>query len=324
MKQPGYKLVLLVFTILIFRSGYSQDIESGTPYNAPVLSNPAMTGSHPDGLMILSYRDFYSGNNYQIGSVFVSYDSYFEQVHGGFGAYLTENRLGKILNDLRSGVTYSYHLRATRELYINAGFMASVIHRSINRNEIIFPDQIDPLLGPVLASSEILDQGSRTVFDAGIGFLVRFRDYHAGISVNHLATPDMSRNGNREGRLGRRYSLHTSARYRLAQSPFYLNPLFYSSYQDGFLSYVGGISLEYKILAINNLIHCYSTGGINAIQTGLHLDLNRFGFSYNYLFSPLRPSGMIPGTLSNQITVYIRLNNVDKTTVINTINYPKL
>jgi len=324
MKHPGKILLLLVFRIIVLQDCKTQDIEPGSPYNAPVLFNPAMTGSHLNGLMVLSYRDFYPGNNFNIGSIYMSYDSYFEPVHGGLGLYLIENRLGNVLNDLRTGFTYAYHLRASRDLYINAGFMASLIHYGVNMNEIVFPDQIDRLLGPVLQTGESFTRVSRTVFDTGVGFLFNFREYHAGISVNHLASPDLSLNGNSDGRLRRRYSVHGSARFPLAGEKLHLAPLVYSSLQANIFSIAGGISLEYSVLALNLQLHHSRGAGINAIQTGIHLDINRIGVSYNYFFSPVISSGNLPVTLNNQVTLYIGLNNVDKSTVINTINYPKL
>ncbi|HCC71915.1 MAG TPA: hypothetical protein DEQ09_12305, partial [Bacteroidales bacterium] len=130
----------------------AQDTESLSFYYNPVQSNPALSGTEGPGKLRLIYRDYYPGRSLNLHSFHCSYDSYLETIHGGFGLYVSENIMGDLLNELRAGAAYSYHLRAGRDLYVNAGFMASVINRSIDAGNIILPDQVDPLLGPVLIS----------------------------------------------------------------------------------------------------------------------------------------------------------------------------
>ncbi|MEZ5010895.1 MAG: hypothetical protein R2744_04505 [Bacteroidales bacterium] len=51
------------------------------------------------------------------------------------------------MNDLRAGATYAATIRAGKEIFVNAGFMASIIHRSVNSGNIILPDQIKSAAG---------------------------------------------------------------------------------------------------------------------------------------------------------------------------------
>ncbi len=315
-------LVFPAFELLAF-SLQGQDIGTSVVYNRILIENPALAGTHENGVLTISYQDFYPGNNFGLGSYYMSYDSWFGSLHGGMGVYLAENRMGELMNDLRSGVAWAYHLRATRELYINAGFLASVIHRSINTGKIILPEQIDPFLGPVLPGSGFTGADQRTLFDAGVGFLFSYRDSHAGFSVNHLATPDISGSGRREGKIGRRITVHGSTTLEITPD-LSVSPLMSGTFQDNSLMISCGSSVNYKLLAVNSLLYYSSGSGLGAIQAGIFIETGPFALSYSYLFNISSGSVMIPGTLSNRITLYFSLNNVDKTDIINTINCPKL
>ncbi|MEZ4999468.1 MAG: hypothetical protein R2727_01880 [Bacteroidales bacterium] len=74
-----------------------------------MLSNPAFTGSTDRSIINLSYREYFPGYNLGTGSLYCSWDSFFEALHGGAGLYVSgEQRLfDNILNDLRAGATYA-------------------------------------------------------------------------------------------------------------------------------------------------------------------------------------------------------------------------
>ena len=171
-----------------------------------MMNNPSLSGSEGDGELRLSYLNFYPGNNYNLHSVYFSYDSYFPGLHGGAGIYLADDYLGGIINDFRGGLSYSYFLQAGKDLFINAGLSASVYHRGFNFDNAILPDQIDPLGGVSLPSSETLASSGRTVFDIGAGFLFISGKFSGGFSINHLAEPDLSATGYSNERLKKKTS----------------------------------------------------------------------------------------------------------------------
>ncbi len=293
-------------------------------YISRIISNPAFTGASPTGDIRLIYRDFYPGNDFNIGSLYFSYDSFIKRIHGGAGLYVQENRMGNILNDLRAGVTYSYHLRAGRDLYVNAGFMASVIHRNIDVSQIVFSDQIDPFLGVVLPTNEVIDFSSRSLFDAGIGFLVIYKDYHAGLSVNHLAKPDLTGSGTSGSKLQRRFTFHASGIFKIDGSDLSLTPLADINLQNRFLWGSAGIVTGYKLFNISAIMHYSEAEGINSLQAGLFVESGRIGVGYNYYFNPFVFSKQVPLQQSNTVTIIIGLNFVEKRGDTKAINYPKL
>ena len=130
-----------------------------------------MPAAEGDGVIRLSYLNYYPGNNYDLHSVYFSYDSYFPQLHGGAGIYLADDYLGGIINDFRGGFSYAYFLQAGKDLFINGGLSASIYHRGFNFSNAVLPDQIDPLGGVSIPSSEVLASPGKTVVDIAAGFL---------------------------------------------------------------------------------------------------------------------------------------------------------
>lgn len=317
-------LILAICLLLPVYHMAGQDTESLSFYYTPVKANPAMAGSEGPGILKLIYRDYYPGRGLNLHSIYCSYDSFLEPIHGGFGFYLSEDLLGDILSDFRAGAAYSYHLRASRDLYINAGFQASLIHRGFDAGKIILPDQIDPLMGAVLPSGELIASGSRTVFDAGLGFLFSYLDYHAGISVNHIFRPDISGSGLQESGLGRRFSMHGGAVFNRPNSDISFAPAFVISVQNSNIIGALGTSIAYKDLSINIVPFFDPRKGLSFVQSGLHLKTGRIELGYNYNFVPLRTSSLEPFTLSNQAYISVILNNIEKRDVIKAINYPKM
>jgi len=315
--------ILLICLALPVNHMLAQDAESFAFYFNPVQANPALAGSEGPGKLRLMYRDYYPGRGLRLFSVSSSYDSYLESIHGGFGLYVSENLLGDLLSDTRAGAAYSYHLRASRELYINAGFLASVIHRGMDAGRIVLPDQLDPLMGAVLPSGEIINPVSRTVFDAGLGFLFIYRDYHAGIAVNHIFNPDLMGQGFDEAVPGRRLSVHGGAVFS-SRKELSIRPGFILNVQNGDYMAAMGLSVGYNILSFNILPFFDLRRGLSYIQSGLYLETGIFELAYNYNFTPLRTANLQPLTLSNQVSLAITLFNSEKRAIPRTINYPKM
>lgn len=301
----------------------AQDAEATMYFSNLILSNPAYTGASGESSIVLSYRDYFPGYGFKVGSLYGSWDSYFDQLHGGTGIYIFENRLGSILNDLRVGGTYSYHLRAGRELFVYAGFMAAMIHRSLNTDNLVLPDQIDPLLGPVLQSGEIIDNLSRTMFDTGIGFLFIYRRFNGGVSVNHIAKPDLTGRGGESSRLARRFSVHATSSFDL-ENGIKLDPLVSASLQAGVITASAGIVTGYSIINVNLLTHLDSRQGVSSIQAGVCIQKSSLAIGYNHYFNPFRSEMAIPFTLSSQVTLRISLFSVEKRAITRAINNPKL
>jgi type IX secretion system PorP/SprF family membrane protein len=315
-------ILLLIFFLPLFCFG--QETDNGPGYHIMMMNNPSLAGMNGDGELRLSYLNFYPGNGYDLHSVYLSYDSYFSEIHGSTAIYLADDYLGGIINDLKGGLSYAYFLKAGKDLFINAGLSASVYHRGFNFTDAVLPDQIDALGGVSVTSSEALASTGITVFDIGAGFLFMSGKFSGGFSINHLAEPDLSGTGDADEKLKRKLLVHLSGDFVLSKAQnLKIEPITYLAIQNGYVSGGAGASLESKYLAINTVVLGDNGKNLN-IQAGFSLNTDRFSFYYNYRFNAISGNKYMPFSLLHQTGLAFSLNNVKKRNTAKTINFPKL
>ncbi len=311
------KILISIFVIPSYCFGQETDLGPG--YQMIMMNNPAFSGSEGARVLRLSYLNFYPGNNYNLHSVYFSYDSYFPALHGGAGFYLSDDYLGGIVNDLRGGLSYAYFLQAGKDLFINAGLSASVYHRGYNFENAILPEQIE--FGRV---TETLATKGQTVFDIGAGFLFISGKYFGGFSINHLAEPDLTATGFSNERLKRKLLLHLAGELNLSKTQsLKVRPLGFLGLQGGFLSAGAGAVLESNYLSVNAIMLGDNGENMN-IQTGFSFKSGKVSVYYNYRFNILSENKLLPLSLLHQTGLAFSLNNVDKRNLIKTINFPIL
>lgn len=313
-------IIILLFPVLCF----GQETDPGPAYQMIMIKNPSLAGCEGDGVLRLSYLNFYPGNNYNLHSVYFSYDAYFPGLHGGAAVYLANDYLGGIINDFRGGLSYSYFLQAGKNLFINAGLSGSVFHRGFDFGNAILPDQIDPLGGVSSSSSEALSSAGKTVFDIGAGFLFMSGKFSGGFSISHLAEPDLSATGFSDERLKRKLLIHLSGDFIMSEAQsLKIQPLTYLELQSGYVNGGAGAALESKYLAINVVILGDNGKNLN-IQTGFSFKTGRITIYYNYRFNAVSGNEFMPLSLLHQTGLAFSLNNIEKRNTIKTINFPKL
>jgi type IX secretion system PorP/SprF family membrane protein len=317
-------LVFLTFSTFLSLFCKAQDSESGPGYQLILMNNPALSGSEGDGIVRLAYHNYYPGNNFNLHSVYFSYDSYVPSLHGGIGIYVSDDYMGGIVNDLKGGVSYAYFLQAGKDLFINAGLSASVLHQGYNFSGAVLPDQIDPLGGVVFPTVDVMANSGRSVFDIGAGFLFMTGDFIGGFSINHLAEPDLSVNKSSDGKLRRKFLLHSTFDISLNRTNnLRMRPLGYFVIQGGAVSTGAGTVLESNYLSISALLLQDNCNSLN-MQTGFSIKSGLISIYYNYRFNIASGNDMMPFSLIHQTGLAFSLNNVDKRKTIKTINFPKL
>jgi type IX secretion system PorP/SprF family membrane protein len=320
------KRLYIILSVILFHHVFcmGQEADPGPGYQMIMIKNPSLAGSEGNSTARLSYLNYYPGNNYNLHSVFFSYDSYLPVLHGGAGIYFADDYLGGIINDFRVGLSYAYFLQAGKDLFINAGLSASVYHRGFNFSNAVLPDQIDPLGGVSIPSSEALASSGKTVFDISAGFLFMTGKFSGGFSVNHLAEPDLSTDGFSNERLKRQLLIHLSADFDLNETHnLKLQPLAYIEIQSGYANGGVGAAIESKYLAINAVLMGDNGKNLN-IQTGFSLSAGKFSFWYNYRFNAVTGNKFTPLSLLHETGLAFSLNNVEKRNAVKTINFPKL
>ena len=319
-----YSRGLLIPALLLSVTLYGQETGSGLNYQLTMISNPAVTGSEGDGILRLSYQSHYPGNGFNLNTIFLSYDGYFPALHGGAGFFLSDNYLGGIINDLKGGISYSYYFQASENLFISAGLSASFYHRGYNFGGAVLPDQIDPLGGAVFPSGEVLSSEGRTIFDLGTGFMFMAGRVFGGISVNHLAEPDLIKTDYAEAKLKRQLLIHVAGDIDLNREKILkIRPLGKLEIRKDFFSAGAGAVLESNYLSVSSMLLADNAKNID-IQTGFSVKMGRLIVFYNYRFNIASGNNLLPFTLLHHTGMAFSLNNVDKRKTIKTINFPNL
>jgi type IX secretion system PorP/SprF family membrane protein len=315
---------ILIFLFSKFLIANCQESAYGPGYQTILVNNPAFAGSESDGILRLSYLNFYPGNNYNLHSVFVSYDTYMPLLHGGAGFFVADDYLGGVVNDVRGGCSYSYHLQANKNLFINAGLCASFYHRGFNRGSIILPDQIDPLNGAVYPSGENIVNRGRTVLDLGAGFLLIAGKFLGGFSLSHLTQPDLGGISNSEDRIKRKLDINISYAFDAGKKrQLLMMPVLFGEIQgDRITAGTGGL-VGSDVIAFNSILLVSSAKDID-LQAGFSVRKGIMLLFYNYCFNIKSENTLMPVSLLHQAGLAVSLHNVDKRKVIKTINLPKL
>ena len=315
---------ILLLSVTICYKGYCQETDFAPSYQTVLMNNPAMSGSGETGSVQLSYLNHYPGNGYNLHSLYLSYDSYFEVLHGGVAFYLSEDYLGGHINNLRSGISYSYFLQAGENLFVNAGLSASVFHQGFNFGNSILPDQIDALGGVVYPSSEALISSGRTVFDIGTGFTFKSGKFSGGLAALHLTEPDLSRGEIAKEIIKRKLYAHLCGDFPVgSQRQFFLKPILFSSFQNDFFIAGGGTSFENEVIGINVIVMNDNAGNTN-LQAGFSFKTGFVRFNYSYRFNVVSNDVLLPLSLLHKTGIVFSLNNVEKRKRLNAIKFPEL
>jgi len=310
--------------LLIVSCGITQSQETSyfPGYQTIISSNPGYTGCSDEGVLRISYLNFLPGNQYNFHTGYISYDSYFDAIHGGAGFFVSNDYLGGILNDVRGGLSYSYFLRAGREIYINAGLSASFFHRGFNFSDAVFPDQIDMMGNISLPSSGDFANENKTVFDVGTGFVLAYRQITFGLAVSHLTRPSLGRGDAEKERLNRKFSINAILDIPLkSESDILLRPVASFEIQDDFLTAAIGTVLSANSLA-GNILFIYNNNSNLDIQAGFSLIKENLSLFYNYRFNISSHNTFMPFSLMHQTGIILSLNKVEKRIKNRTIILP--
>lgn len=312
-------VVMIVFSVLTVRG---QDTWYGTVAGMHFMYNPAYAGSTGTPAARLSCYTFLPGNGFSLQSVYGSFDSYFQLLHGGAGIWLCDDMLGDIMNDFRAGASYAYHLRAGNDLFFNFGLTASAGHRGIRRGSVVLPDDIDPFAGTIITSG-YTGEGDITFFDLGTGVTVSRGPWYGGLSLMHLTQPWLSNDQSSHSRLRRLYTMSAGASFVMPGSKITLNPSAAILAQaDSYTFYLGTEVLVRSLMCGVAIWHAGS--GFLSAESSLGWDMRsaKLMISYSYVLAGGDVS--FNGTAIVKAALSVYFNNVEKSRVVHIIKLPSL
>jgi len=310
----------LIFTVAAV-SG--QDTWYGSVSGMQVMYNPAWAGTAETASLNISACSFLPGNGFGMKSVYTSYDSYIEALHGGAAIWIVDDIAGEVMNDLRGGASYAYHFRAGRNLYVTAGLNASLVSRGIRSGSVILPEDIDPFRGITGGSSVYLPQDNINRFDLGTGISFAYGQWYGGASVMHLTQPYLGEDPQEYNRLNRLYTLIAGATLNPGGREFFLKPSAAFLVQgDNFTLYLGSEASYKGLMPGISLWHVRH--GFTAAETSLGWEAGhvKIILSYSYILSGGDVS--FNGTAIVKAGLLFSFNNAEKRRVAHIINLPVL
>jgi type IX secretion system PorP/SprF family membrane protein len=288
---------------LLLAAFYLQRLQAQDPvfsqfYAAPLQLNPAFAGSGSDPRMGTVYRHQWPGLN----QAYRTYNAYYEQplahLNSGVGIQIEGDDAGNgLLKGTRVSALYAYNLPVGKEFMIKLGVEAGIRQSAINWSRLVFPDQLDPVLGNVLQSGELPpDRTSRTAFDASAGMLLLSKRAWFGAALKHLNTPNESFlmiNNNLNSGLPVRYTVHAGAEIVVKESnkgksEAFVSPNVLFTSQGPFQQFNAGV---YGSLGpiFSGVWYRHTIGNADAIilGAGVREGIFRLGFSYDLTLSEL-------------------------------------
>lgn len=321
--KPGS---ILLFMNLVSILCFGQDAEFSQIYPGILRLNPAFAGTGEGGRVSGIYRNEWPGINSAYNTTGMFYDIPVDFVHGGIGIQLfNDNQGGNRFRWSSASFIYSYHLQATKNVFVLAGFQASLNQWNRSLKDLVFPDMIDNISGPLYQTSENLAGNSRIYPDFSIGFVANYKDLVTGISIDHLAKPDISISDTYKSNLSRKWAFFIQNSFRFSGSwdGLYLSPGVFYKYQSGsnFLKY--GITAGYDIACVGLWIKHDHSFTMNLLTLGLALEVSGFGFGYSYDVSPWNTGLPVPFTGAHEFSLSINFSQNKKNRNSKTINLSK-
>jgi len=191
------KFILILLVLIFGLNVFAQDPEFTQYYANPIYLNPAFAGSAYGPRFAFNYRNQWPSISGGFVTYAASYDQHFDILSGGIGVQVMYDRAGDgELSTTMGSLMYSYMLRVNRKFAIKAGIQASLISKSIDFSKLLFGDQINPKLGFIYQTKEILPSSGvykiNPVPDFSAGIMGFSKKFYGGVAVNHISEPMIS------------------------------------------------------------------------------------------------------------------------------------
>ena len=190
----------------------AQDVTFSQFLYSPSYYNPAATGIDRGLLGTINYRRalMYMPSKFESYAVGLDQSLHDTELKGlgGAGIFVINNKEGEgNLNTLAFGVPVSARVELTDQWILQAGVAPVIYQKTINWDNLIFGDQLNPYYGVILPRSEaaLLDAApSISFFDFDVGLWARWESdpsrqsnvmndvFDLGISIQHIPEPNQS------------------------------------------------------------------------------------------------------------------------------------
>lgn len=323
------KRICYIFLLIITKQLYCQDVEFSQYYANPLYLNPAFAGSDNYARLALSYKTLLPSTYGSYNNYSASIDKYYDEVGGGLGFQIMNDRQSQgIINDLGFSLIYAYHTQLKKNWALSTGIRLGYNIKTLNGQNLIMPDMIDPVDGISGTSSEEGIYQQSMYFDFSAGLLTWFDNYYFGLSVDHLTKPQISLGSDDPGPIHRKYTIHGGMEIPLLNSIYReyitISPnIIYQ--QQGASSKINlGVYFNKKYLSTGMWIKTNTQFKLNGIvvMLGYVSDYATFAYSYDVPFYLGGFDGIISG--SHEVTFLYKFMYKRKRKKIKAIKCPKI
>lgn len=280
------KLITKVFIFLQFTNYIvAQDVQFSQLFADRMYLNPAYAGSDYCGRITLNHRNQWSGVHHPYSTFSASFDKYSPIIKGGYGIrFMNDKQGGGVFTQTSADLIYSFHTKLSRKISVKFAMQASLVQKSINPKDLVFPNMINPQTGIVYSNVESFDNENFASPDFGVGMLISYKNYFFGIAANHIPQSLVEEHNKY---LPVKYLVHTGGLLTFdkndrKQSTFAIEPnLVYINQQDINMLYYG-MYFDVKNIAFGMFYRQNLNIHFDAMVLSLHLNVNRFAISYSY------------------------------------------
>jgi type IX secretion system PorP/SprF family membrane protein len=257
-----YFILVSFFICLTNNSLKGQDPSFSQFFSNPIYYNPALVGTN-DGVALRSnYRNFWHKLDHGFNTANFTIDSEEPFLSGGLGLIALSGIEGNgIINSTMFGFAYSYNLTLNpRKLEMQMGLQGAWVQKSINSNNLIFSDQLDPIHGIIGASaynSSNMEKVSFPDFATGLNIRanlgktqrgVAAATLNSGFALHHITQPNESFTG-LSSNLPIKYIIYSSAIIKIENdfaNHFLIMPGIILEQQNNFQSIIVGSNINLK------------------------------------------------------------------------------
>ncbi|MEX2597516.1 MAG: PorP/SprF family type IX secretion system membrane protein [Salibacteraceae bacterium] len=201
------RFLLLISMLLFFESLMSQDPQFSQFYSAPLYMNPGFAGNTVQARAVMNYRNQWPAMPGKFISYAASFDYNIDQLNSGVALAMQQDRAGSAgLRYSNIAAQYSYTIRISRWVAAKPGISFSYSFRDINRDQLIFGDQLI-YDNPTSASQTAFTTEPVRYPDLGAGGILYGRTWWVGSALHHINRPNQSLIA-LESRLPMRFSFH--------------------------------------------------------------------------------------------------------------------
>jgi type IX secretion system PorP/SprF family membrane protein len=315
----------IVFLAILLFIG-AEDISAQDPiftqfYNNPIYYNPGYIGLNPGFRARVNFRDQWTGLPNDFRTSTFSLDAAERNLpgSGGLGMLVMNDAAGTgLIKTNTVGIGTAARVPLQQNMVVQLGGMVSFVQKSINWDNLVFSDQLNPRLGIYRTSNfKQPDRNTVTYPDFSVGGVYRFNERTSsipsiqgtfGIAVHHVFRPNESFLG-LDAPLPQRITVTGDMIFDVSEGrnsyhsrfknegAFRLNPSFIWEKQSEFQSYSMGLNVVKSAIYMgawyrNQLLDTFKANDLMFV-IGFNAPFNgdsriKVMYSYDYIITDLR------------------------------------